>query len=227
MGDGGTFLARMLRGVSPIVECSLIFLLVMFLWTLVDIAERGVRSISAIWQSRAFLKAIAGLLEQWEWDGILAIAESHKKSHVAAVFLGGLREFRSLRNYLSGERTVQAAERGARIAANRLHEQMRQGLSVLNAIATTAPLVGLFGTAIGILDFFRGYAGNKASYLAFIMTNLAEALVPTAMGLEVDVFAMWCFNWRSERLAKIDSDMRIASLELVHYLQQEGHAEKR
>ena len=53
MGDGGTFLARMLRDVSPIVECSLIFLLVMFLWTLVDIAERGVRSISAIWQSRA------------------------------------------------------------------------------------------------------------------------------------------------------------------------------
>jgi biopolymer transport protein TolQ len=104
---------------------------------------------------------------------------------------------------------------------------MRQGLSVLNAIATTAPLVGLFGTAIGILDSFRGYAGNKASYLAFIMTNLAEALVPTAMGLVVGVFAMWCFNWRSERLAKIDSDMRIASLELVHYLQQEGRAEKR
>ena len=71
------------------------------------------------------------------------------------------------------------------------------------------------------------YAGNKASYLAFFMTNLAEALVPTAMGLVVGVFAMWCFNWRSERLAKIDSDMRIASLELVHYLQQEGRAEKR
>jgi hypothetical protein len=54
MGDGGTFLARMLRGVSPIVECSLIFLLVMFLWTLVDIAERGVRYISAIWQLPSF-----------------------------------------------------------------------------------------------------------------------------------------------------------------------------
>jgi hypothetical protein len=54
MGDGGTFLARMLRGVSPIVECSLIFLLVMFLWTLVDIAERGIRYISAIWQLPSF-----------------------------------------------------------------------------------------------------------------------------------------------------------------------------
>jgi biopolymer transport protein ExbB/TolQ len=163
MGDGGAFLARMLRDVNPMVECWLIFLLVMFLWTLVDIAERGVRYISAIWQSRAFLKAIAGLVQQWEWDGALVIAETHKKGPVAAVFLGGLREFRAMPNYVSAERTVQAAERGARIAANRVHEQMRQGLRVLDAIATTAPLVGLFGTTIGILDSFRGYAGNKAS----------------------------------------------------------------
>jgi biopolymer transport protein ExbB/TolQ len=59
------------------------------------------------------------------------------------------------------------------------------------------------------------------------MTNLAEALVPTAMVLVVGVFAMWCFNWRSERLAMSDSEMRTASLELVRYLEKECHVEKR
>jgi biopolymer transport protein ExbB/TolQ len=224
--DGGSFLARMWRAVSPLVECSLIFLLVMFLWMLVDLVERGVRYGAAMWQSRSFLKAIAGWLAKGEWDGVMAIAETKKKSHVAAVFLGGLREFRTARECVSAERTVEAAKRGTRIAANLVHEQMRQGLTVLDAIVTTAPLVGLWGTTIGILDSFRGYAGNKASYLAFIMTNLAEALVPTATGLVVGVFAVWCFNWRSERLAVFDAGMKITSLELVGYLEQARRTRK-
>ena len=106
------------------------------------------------------------------------------------------------------------------------HEELRQGLSVLDAIATTAPFVGLFGTAIGILDSFRGYAGSRSAFLAFIATNLAEALVPTAIGLLVAVFAMWWFNWRSDRLAVFGGETNIASLELVKYLEQERRAGK-
>jgi biopolymer transport protein ExbB/TolQ len=81
-----------------------------------------------------------------------------------------------------------------------MHEQLRQGLSSLSAISTTAPLVGLFGTSIGILDSFRGYIGSEHDYIAFLATNLADALVPTAAGLLIGVLATWLFNWRSDRL---------------------------
>ena len=121
---------------------------------------------------------------------------------------------------------MDVVKRGTRIAANRVHEELRQGLSVLDAIATTAPFVGIFGTAIGILDSFRGYAGSKSAYLAFIASNLAEALVPTTAGLLVAVLAMWWFNWRSDRLAVFDGEMEIASLELVKYLEQKRLAGK-
>jgi biopolymer transport protein ExbB len=121
---------------------------------------------------------------------------------------------------------MEAASRGARIARNRLHEQLRHGLSSLSTIAKTAPLVGLIGTSSGILDSFRGYVGNKYGYIAFLATNLAEALVPAAAGLLIAVLAMWRFNWRSDRLAVFDTEMEVASQELVKYLELQRRAGK-
>jgi len=220
MGDGGDFLTNMWRSSSHLVAGSLILLTVMFLWAILDVLERGVRYSAAKWQSRSFLKASDGFLKKEDWEGLQAMAETRARSHVAAVYLNALQEFKKVRESVSLEQSVEAAWRGARIAANEMHEQMRKGLSVLNAIATTAPLVGLFGTAIGILDSFRGYVGSKYAYLVFIMTNLAEALVPTAAGLMVGVLAIWCFNRRSDRLAVFDTEMKVASLELVKHLEQ-------
>jgi biopolymer transport protein ExbB/TolQ len=226
MDDGGDFLTLMWRSSSRLVACSLVMLALMLLRAIVDILERGARYGAAKWQSRSFLKTSASLLEKRDWEGLQAMAESHTWSHVAPVFLSALLEFRKARECLSLEYSAEAAKRGARIAANGVHEQMRKGLSALEAIATTAPLVGLFGTAIGVLDSFRGYVGNKYAYLAFMMTNFADALVPTAAGLLVGVFAMWCFNWRSDKLAVFDTEMKVASLELVKYLEQSGTHEK-
>jgi biopolymer transport protein ExbB/TolQ len=99
-----------------------------------------------------------------------------------------------------------------------LHGQLRGGLNGLSAISRTAPVVGLFGTCIGILDSFKGYAGSKYGFLAFLAVNLAEALVPATVGLPVGVIATWSFNWQSDRLAEFDAEMEIASLELESYL---------
>jgi biopolymer transport protein ExbB/TolQ len=226
MDDGGNFLTHMLQNCSRLVGLSLISLASMLLWTFADIAVRGVRFCAAMWQSRGFLKTIAALLERGEWDSVAAMAETRERSHVATLILNALLEFRAAHESVSAEQLMDVVKGAARIATNRLHEELRQGLSVLDAIATTAPLVGLFGTAIGILDSFRGYVGSKFAYLAFITTNLAEALVPTTAGLLVAVFVMWWFNWRSDRLAVFEGEMEIASLELVKYLEQQRRAGK-
>jgi biopolymer transport protein ExbB/TolQ len=168
MNDGGDFLTYMWTR-SRLVQCSLILMVLMFLWTLAHILERSVRYGVAKWQSRSFLKARADLLEQGDWDGIRVMAETHTRSHVATVVLNALREFRKAKGSVSAEQLVEFARRGAQIAANRVHEEWRCGLSSLDAIATTAPFVGLFGTTIGILDSLsRGWAGSKSAYLAFI-----------------------------------------------------------
>jgi biopolymer transport protein ExbB/TolQ len=221
MDHVGNFLAWVWRDSSPLVESTLMLLILMFFWTLVEIVERGLRYRAAFRESRHFLQVAVGFLKKGDWDSVLALAERSKRSHVATVFASGLQEFRKARACTSTHRSVEVAARGARIASNHVHEQLRRGLNILGTIATTAPLIGLFGTVIGILNSFHGMGMNKATALAMIAFNIAEALLCTALGMLVAILTVWCFNRLSDRLSICDAEMQITSLELVKYLSQQ------
>jgi biopolymer transport protein ExbB/TolQ len=227
MNDGGQFLRDSLLNATRLVECSLIILCLMFVWSLVHFAERGISNLMAERQARRFLKESGILLKQVEWESIFILGERLTHSHIAAIYLRCLGEFEKDRESISSEQSLEAACRVARIARNELHEQLRRGLNSLSAISRTAPFVGLFGTCIGILDSFRGYAGDKYGYIAFLATNLAEALVPTTVGLLVGVVATWSFNWQNDRLSVFHTEMEIASLELESYLKKQSFAARR
>lgn len=222
MIDGGQFLRDALLNASKLVECSLIKLCLMFVWTLAHFADRYISYLPARQQTRRFLKENGTLLKRAGWKGVLVLAEGLARSHVAVVYSHCLREFERDCEYISSEKSLQAASRVARIARNELHEQLRRGLCSLSAISRTAPFVGLFGSCIGILGSFRGYAGNKYGYIAFLTTNLAEGLVPTTVGLLVGVVATWSFSWQTDRLAVFDAEMEIASLGLESYLKNQS-----
>jgi biopolymer transport protein ExbB/TolQ len=221
MDDSGSFLAQMWQNSNFLVECSLILLALMSLWMLANTLVQCVQYGALAWQSRGFLKASVPLLEQGNWEGVVALAETRTRSHVATVFLNALREFRTARELVSAEQSVEAAKRGACVAANRMHAQLRQGISGLSTIALTAQFVGLFGTAIKLLDWFRGYIGDKYTHVLLIFRTTAESLVPTAAGLLVGIAAVWWFNWRSDRLEAFDAEMKVACLDLVKYLEKQ------
>ena len=112
MYDGGHFLTHMLQNASLLVECSLIVLFLMFLWTLVDVVARSVRYYSATRQSHRFLEASAGLLERGQWKGVQSIAETLNRSYVAMVYFNALQEFRTAHECVLAEQAVEAARRG-------------------------------------------------------------------------------------------------------------------
>ncbi len=220
--EGWYFLWETWRGVSPLAESSLLVLLSMFLWTFLEGIERVWIYGAAVGQSRNFLRLAISLLERDDCDAVLALAEARRRSHVATVFASGLRAFRSARTCVSVERSIDIGKRAARIERNSVHEQLRRGLNLLGTIATTAPLVGFFGTIIGILDSFRGFIGSHATWIAMTANSIAEALVCTTAGILVAVPTLWCFNWRRDRLSILDAEMAIASLELAKYLERFG-----
>ena len=96
--------------------------------------------------------------------------------------------------------------------------EMKRGLSGLATIACTAPLVGMFGTVIGIFDAFKGCGASRWVCLAATIEGICEALVTTALGLLVAVPATWCYNYLSSRMELFEVEMDLASLELVSYL---------
>ena len=96
--------------------------------------------------------------------------------------------------------------------------KMKRGLPNLASIVTTAPLIGLFGTVIGILDSTGGYIGPKWFLVQVIIEGNCEALVTAALGLLVAISAGWFYNYLSDRLEIFNIEMQLASSELLTYL---------
>ncbi len=63
------------------------------------------------------------------------------------------------------------------------------GLSWLSIISSTAPFIGLFGTVVGILESFAKFSTQSKVSFSVIAPAISEALVATAAGIFVAIFA--------------------------------------
>ncbi len=68
-------------------------------------------------------------------------------------------------------------------------KEATNGLTTLSMIASTSPFIGLFGTVISILEAFAGLGTQKSATLGVVAPAISEALVATAAGIFVAVFA--------------------------------------
>lgn len=80
-------------------------------------------------------------------------------------------------------------------AANHQLSRMRRGQSVLDTIITLAPMLGILGTVIGIIQSFQVLGGSNIDDPAAVIGGIAQALVTTAAGLSVAVMALLPFNY--------------------------------
>jgi biopolymer transport protein ExbB/TolQ len=68
-------------------------------------------------------------------------------------------------------------------------KEATKGLTILSMIASTSPFIGLFGTVISILEAFAGLGTQKSATLSVVAPAISEALVATAAGIFVAIFA--------------------------------------
>ena len=66
-------------------------------------------------------------------------------------------------------------------------------LNYLSIMASTSPFIGLFGTVVGILEAFSRLSGLKSASLNIVAPAISEALIATAFGIFVAIFA-YTFN---------------------------------
>ena len=88
----------------------------------------------------------------------------------------------------------------ARVAARRL-TSLRTGLRPLEVIASLAPLLGLFGTVLGMIEAFRQLeeAGMQVNPAA-LSGGIWEALLTTAVGLAVAIPTVAAHGWIEHRV---------------------------
>ena len=67
-------------------------------------------------------------------------------------------------------------------------KEATKGLTVLSVVASTTPFIGLFGTVVSILDTFE-HIGAASGTMSIIASGVSDALVATASGIFVAIFA--------------------------------------
>lgn len=117
----------------------------------------------------------------------------------------------------SDEQILEVATRSMECSVNGMHERLKQGLSALATIGSTAPFVGLFGTVIGLIHGFDG-SGERSAVMGMIASGISEALVTTGLGLLVAIPAVFAYNYFASRLEAFDLEMNSSVDAISTYL---------
>jgi biopolymer transport protein ExbB len=83
-------------------------------------------------------------------------------------------------------------------------ERLRSGFRVLELIGSLAPLLGLFGTVLGMIEAFQQLeaAGNQVNP-AVLSGGIWQALLTTAIGLAVAIPVVAMLGWLERRIERL------------------------
>jgi biopolymer transport protein ExbB/TolQ len=209
---------RLFIPVERYVEAVFLLLFLMAACLISVVVERSFRYWTARDQSRTFARQVAGAWRDYNLAEAMEIAGRYHRSPMARVAASGLGSFLAAMPLLSDAEAIEVAQQAMRRSANAVHGEIRRGLRILASIAATAPLVGAFGTVVGITYSFRGAGIAKSALMAMVSKEIAEALLPTAFALFVAVLTLWCYKYLSSESEAFDIEVKNESLDLVNYL---------
>ena len=86
-------------------------------------------------------------------------------------------------------------------------------LVVMDTLVTLAPLLGLLGTITGLIKSFS-FLGNEELAVQAVTGGIAEALIATACGLGIAIFALVPFNFFTSRVSNLEFELQTAATNL-------------
>lgn len=117
-------------------------------------------------------------------------------------------------------RGLQNTEQGISIMRTRMEDQGRQViieleryLNTLGSIASAAPLLGLLGTVLGMIEIFSVLGGTPDPEV--LASGIAQALLTTAFGLFVAIPSLMFYRYFRRRIDELALTLEKESQKLV------------
>lgn len=138
------------------------------------------------------------ILSHWEANQLEeAISLSQKQPRPIRTSLTG-----TMTALANGQPVASVREDATRLASNHL-SSIRSNLRILDLISQIAPLLGLFGTVVGMIDAFHKLqaAGDQVNP-ATLAGGIWVALLTTAVGLAVAIPVSMALSWFDSRIER-------------------------
>jgi len=156
---------------------------------------------------------IHNLIEQEEYETALDLAES-SPGPVAAVLASGIKN--------RGTDSEMLAEIIS-LKGSREMKRLNQHLHILELIGRLAPLIGLLGTVLGMVEAFRQVASSKGAVDPSLLAGgIWEALITTVAGLFVAIPALVLHHLFEEHVRNFGFLMKHYGTEAVKHLGVRG-----
>ena len=182
----------------PLLACSILALTVIIERTIFWVREDMRRD-------QTLVDGVMELCQKGDWEAVRKrIVDS--RDFVIRILVNGIvhREF-------SMTKAMETA------AADEM-KRMRCYLGVLDTMITVAPLLGIFGTVIGIITSFDIIGATGVEHPQAVTAGIAQALITTASGLGIAILSVFPYNYFNSRVenAALAIEKYATSLEIVY-----------
>jgi biopolymer transport protein TolQ len=116
---------------------------------------------------------------------------------------------------------VENVRRTLRRSINSEVDRMTQMVPFLATTGNTTPFIGLFGTVWGIMNSFHGIGLRGSASLAVVAPGISEALVATAAGLAAAIPAVIAFNYFSQKIRTIETELNSFSADFLNIIERD------
>ena len=130
----------------------------------------------------------------------------HSHSPLGQVFAAGLKNVKSTREVMK-----ESIEEAGRAVSHDLDRY----LTTLGTIASMSPLLGLFGTVIGMIEIFGSNSPTGGSNPAQLAHGISVALYNTAYGILVAIPSMIFYRYFRAKVDSMVVGMELQALKLV------------
>jgi biopolymer transport protein ExbB len=94
--------------------------------------------------------------------------------------------------------------------------ELERGLAALETIAGIAPLLGLFGTVLGMVEVFTIISRQGTGQASLLAGGISEALITTVTGLAIGIPALIMYNYFLNRAENYILDIEKYTTKLMY-----------
>jgi biopolymer transport protein ExbB/TolQ len=204
--------------IRNLIHDEWVILVLLLVWSVAGVAvicERIYALWGALAKSEVFKNRVIEAIEKGDLAKATALCET-ASDPLGEVFGRGLRVFAR-----TPHKTTEAVNSQRMVAI----AGFRRYLWALGTVGSSAPFVGLFGTVVGILKAFQSMSQAGTGGFKVVSQGIAAALVATAAGLLVAIYAIIAYNYFVAKVGAIGVQYKVFCEEFLLVLGEYGRSQ--